>query len=135
VARRRGRLLLGRRPARGLFGGLWELPAVEVPEAATLGEARSAVATLLGPGARVDEALGEVQRLLTHRRLRLSLFSVQAPARTRAGDYLELRWVTAVEAQHLGISSAMQAALDAAAKAAPSARPAPRTRRRGRTLL
>jgi A/G-specific adenine glycosylase len=116
VARRRGRLLLGRRPARGLFGGLWELPSVELADGAEAPRAHRALVALLGPGTRVAGALEEVHRVLTHRALRLSLFEVEAPARPRRGGYVQLRWVTAAQAQGLGISSAMQAALRAAGK-------------------
>lgn len=129
VARRRGRLLLGRRPARGLFGGLWELPAVEVQDGATDEAAREAVADLLGPGTSVQASLGEVRRLLTHRALRLSLFGVEARAETSTGEYVEMRWVTPAEAQRLGMSAAMEAALQKAAQA-PKAAPLPARRAR-----
>lgn len=142
VARRRGRWLLGRRPARGLFGGLWELPSVELEAPATEAQARAALRGLLGTGTRVGGGLGEVQRVLTHRALGLSLFAVEAPARPRKGTYVELRWVTLKAAQALGMSSAMQAALaraDAGFAPAPAGRrtlrglpPPPRARKRGR---
>ncbi len=119
VARRRGRLLLGRRAAKGLFGGLWELPTVALPDNAHLLQAEQALVALLGRGTRVTAAVAEVHRLLTHRALRLSLFLVEAPARPRQGDYVQLRWVTAAEAEGLGISSAMQAALHAARQTRP----------------
>jgi A/G-specific adenine glycosylase len=114
VARQRGRLLLGRRPEHGLFGGLWELPSVQLGEGAGAPQVRAALLSLLGPGTSVGRGLGEVHRVLTHRTLRLSLFAVKAPARPHPGAYLELRWVTAAEARGLGISSATQAALRAA---------------------
>jgi A/G-specific adenine glycosylase len=119
VARRRGRLLLGRRAAKGLFGGLWELPSAELAERAELPQAKKALAALLGKGTRVAGALAEVHRVLTHRALRLSLFLVEAPAQPRQGDYVQLRWVTAAQAEGLGISSAMQAALRAAGERGP----------------
>jgi A/G-specific adenine glycosylase len=122
VARRRGRLLLGRRAAKGLFGGLWELPSVELADKAGPAEARRALIALLGRGTRVAAPVAEVHRVLTHRALRLSLFLVEAPPRPRKGDYVQLRWVTAAQADGLGISSAMQAALLAAGEAAPGPR-------------
>jgi A/G-specific adenine glycosylase len=128
VSRRRGRLLLGRRPARGLFGGLWELPAVEVADAATDKQARAAVEALLGPGTRAHEALGTVERVLTHRALCLSLFRVKAPPHPRRGEYVELRWVTQTEAGRLGMSSAMEAALQKEADAQPARAPRPKRR-------
>jgi A/G-specific adenine glycosylase len=111
VARRRGRVLLGCRPARGLFGGLWELPAVELPETSDGQAARSALVRLLGAGTRVGEALGEVHRTLTHRDLSLSLFFVKPPPRPRKGEYRALRWVNAKEASALGVSAVTKAAL------------------------
>ncbi len=124
VVRRQGRLLFGRRPAKGLFGGLWELPAVELPGAAKADEGRTRLMALLGPGTRVGHSLGTVRRTLTHRALTLSLYEATAPVRPPKGEYLELRWVNAAEAATLGVSAAMQAAL---AKATPGVlrRPAP----------
>jgi A/G-specific adenine glycosylase len=111
VARRRGRLLLGQRPARGLFGGLWEPPSVELPGAAQPREAKKALTALLGTGTQVGASLGEVRRTLTHRELTLSLFAVAPPRRPSKGKYLALRWVSVQQAQALGVSAAMQAAL------------------------
>jgi len=111
VVRRRGRLLLGCRPARGLFGGLWELPSVEVLAAAEAEEVQRVLAELLGPGTRIGDTLGEVHRTLTHRALTLCLFEVKPPSRPRKGNYSALRWVNAAEARRLGVSAAMRAAL------------------------
>ena len=135
VARKGSRLLWGRRPAKGLFGGLWELPAVEVTAAATEDEARVALATLLGPKTRVGQGLGTVHRTLTHRALALSLFTVTPPARPRRGDYVELRWASAAEAEDFGVSAAMQAALAQADPGSGGAISAPprKGNRQGRT--
>jgi A/G-specific adenine glycosylase len=111
VARRRGRILLACRPARGLFGGLWELPSVEVDGAADSEALPAALASLLGPGTRVGLPLGQVHRTLTHRELTLCLFAVTAPSRPRRGEYRALRWVNAQEASTLGVSAATLAAL------------------------
>ena len=127
VARRGGRVLLGCRPARGLFGGLWELPSVEVPARAQKAEVQRALARLLGPGTRVRDALGEVHRTLTHRALTLSLFAVKPAPGVAKGGYLALRWVNAEQARRLGISAAMQAAL----AEADAGRPSPRAAVRG----
>ena len=66
----RGAMWLGQRRPGGLYGGLWEPPMVE---AVDLGAARGALAAYgiarrlrLGP-------VGEVEHLLTHRRLRLTV--------------------------------------------------------------
>jgi A/G-specific adenine glycosylase len=125
VARRRGRILLGCRPARGLFGGLWELPSVEVTDPTDTEGLKAALAGLLGPGTRVGRPLGEVHRTLTHRELTLRLLEVTAPSRPRRGAYSALRWVNAEEARALGLSAATLAALAQAeaGQAALDARP------------
>ncbi len=128
VARRRGRVLLGCRPARGLFGGLWELPSVEVPAAAKGEDVRRALVELLGPGTRVGQALGEVHRTLTHRALALSLLEVKPPSRPRKGHYRALRWASAAEARDLGLSAAMRAALAATSRTQRTRGASPRAR-------
>ncbi|MGO9831463.1 MAG: A/G-specific adenine glycosylase [Myxococcaceae bacterium] len=130
VVRKRGRLLLGRRPATGLFGGLWELPAVKLPSTATGQQVHRRLTALLGKGTRVGKPLGTVHRTLTHRELTLCLFQATAPLRPQQGEYLELRWVRPGETAHLGVSAAMQAALAKVTAAAPARPASPRRRRR-----
>lgn len=117
VWRRGEALLLGKRRAKGLFGGLWELPCVEVcanPERA-LGEA-------LGCEVRLGSALGEVKRTLTHRDLTVTLFEVRDGGEPEAGrTYAELRWATAEARPSLGMSTAMAKALALALQAEVSA--------------
>lgn len=106
---RRGKtLLLGRRAEKGLFGGLWELPAV--PE----GSAREqAFSVALGVPVEVGEALGQVSRTLTHRKLELSLFALSGARRpTCAPGYLELTWATKTQLETLGVSTAMRKAIE-----------------------
>jgi A/G-specific adenine glycosylase len=124
VAHRRGRLLLGQRPARGLFGGLWEPPSVELPKTAQHLDVKQALVALLGSGTRVGKSLGAVRRTLTHRELTLSLFAVAPPPRPSQGKYLALRWVSVQQAKALGVSAAMQAAIAHAEKKAVGRRPA-----------
>ena len=112
VVLRNGRLLLGRRPPRGLFGGLWELPSCEVPPGADRAAVEEALAETLGPGTRVLRAVGDVERTLTHRALTLSLFHVSAPARPSGAGYSGLTWVEPARAARLGMSTAMQTALE-----------------------
>ncbi|MFP2904527.1 A/G-specific adenine glycosylase [Pyxidicoccus sp. 3LFB2] len=110
-----GTLLFARRADSGLFGGLWELPAVEVDEALPEAEAATRLATALGTEVTLEAALGTVKRQLTHRDLTLRLLRVSGPQRpTRSAAFQELRWCTPDEAASLGMSTAMQRALDAA---------------------
>lgn len=64
---REGRALLGRRPAEGLFGGMWEPPMIEVGAADEAARVLRA-AGVLRRGARL-RASGEVRHVLTHRAL------------------------------------------------------------------
>ena len=80
VATRADRVLLARRPATGLLGGLWEPP--RVPEAA----------------ARAGRRLGTVTHVFTHIELKLEVFALEvAPRRrgppTEAGCYEARRWI------------------------------------------
>lgn len=110
VWERDGTVLFARREERGLFGGLWELPAVEL---AGRTEA-AALRALLGPDVELGEALGTVKRTLTHRDLALHLFRVAGGRAPRAlPGYREVRWAAPGEVAVLGMSTAMQRALDA----------------------
>lgn len=110
-----GTLLFARRADAGLFGGLWELPAAEVPEDATDAEARARLAAALGVDVTLEAPLGTVKRQLTHRDLTLRLLRVSGPRRpTRCDAFQELRWCSAKDAEALGMSTAMQRALDTA---------------------
>lgn len=102
VCRNRGKLLLARRPDKGLFGGLWELPTADSTEALAK----------LFPPSRLGEHLGTIERTLTHRDLVLQLYAVQSRATfDRVPGYSECRWVTAAETEPLGVSAAMQEVL------------------------
>ncbi len=103
----RGRILLARRPERGLFGGLWELPGGEL---SSTGDERRELARLLrerlGIRVRVGAAVAEVSQILTHRDLR-----VVAHAATSSGSpsaltgYLGVRFAGREDLASLGLSS------------------------------
>jgi A/G-specific adenine glycosylase len=111
VAQRLGSLVLARRPEGGLFGGLWELPCVEVGP-----DAERALARLLGARATVGPELAVVERTLTHRDLVLRLHPTRLPATLPPvpPPYTEWRWVKRAAVARLGMSSAMEAAMAAA---------------------
>jgi A/G-specific adenine glycosylase len=112
VCERRGEVLLGRREEKGLFGGLWELPCVEVPDAE---RAAAALQGVMGGALRVGERLGTVRRTLTHRDLELWLHRVHGAGVPPAmPGYRELRWASPAAAEKLGMSTAMQRALSVA---------------------
>ncbi|WP_225073409.1 A/G-specific adenine glycosylase [Desulfuromonas sp. CSMB_57] len=88
----RGRYLVCRRPLDGMLGGLWEFPAVTLPDGA---EAASAAQRLLqerGLRATLREA-GQVKHAYSHFRVEVRLFLGEAddPAWVAEGDQ---RWVS-----------------------------------------
>jgi A/G-specific adenine glycosylase len=91
-----------------LFGGLWNLPAGE-------GHGRAAARALLartGLHGRLDaRAAGELEHVLTHRRLRVQLWAVRAAG---AGIDSALRAVPLAELDTLGVSKLTHKALAAA---------------------
>ncbi|MFY0565283.1 A/G-specific adenine glycosylase [Archangium lansingense] len=113
-----GRLLLARRAEKGLFGGLWELPAAEVEDDTPDPASAAKLAEALGADVTVQGHLGTVRRQLTHRALSLRLLRVTGRKHpTHAPSFRELRWCTPDEASSLGMSTAMHKALEAALNA------------------
>ena len=111
VWRRGEALLLARRAERGLFGGLWELPAVEVGADGDRRAVTRAFRPLLG-AVTIGEALGTVKRTLTHRSLTLDLFAIGGRFAPRPNAAIEeWRWVHEDEIGALGMSTAMERAL------------------------
>jgi A/G-specific adenine glycosylase len=116
VRRPGGLVLLARRPAERLFGGLWTPPAVEVPPGEDPG---STLARALRREHAIRGAIrGEVaacERTLTHRALTLRGFLVEtaSPPAERAG----LRWATEAKLDAWGVPTAVRALLGRVADA------------------
>jgi A/G-specific adenine glycosylase len=92
---RGGRALAVRRPARGLLGGLWELPGGELaphepPEAGL----RRTLLERTGLAVVASERRGELAHAFTHRRLRLHVFRCDTVAgRVRLAGFDAHRWL------------------------------------------
>jgi A/G-specific adenine glycosylase len=113
VVRDRRRLLLLRRPASGLFGGLWAPPAVELPAGGvSAGTARrlleDGLLRALGIEFEVGAELAAVERVLTHRQLTLVAHEAWLPRRPSGPAF---RWATPSEVERLGVASAVRALL------------------------
>ena len=103
----RGRLLLLRRPARGLLGGLWETPSVAGGNTAEL---LRALRTRTGVRARTVSRLGTVRHLFSHRALTLEVVRLERVAgRLRSGS--EARWCSTEQLTALPLSALMQKTL------------------------
>ena len=110
VAQRKGVVLMARRAETGLFGGLWEMPTVEIGADAN---GSAAIRGLLGQRATIGPEMSVIERTLTHRDLRLHLYPVVLPPKLREvpAGFAEWAWVPVTETHALGMSSAMEAAL------------------------
>jgi A/G-specific adenine glycosylase len=111
LSHRDGNVLLARRAEKGLFGGLWEMPALTLEPGAN---PYAALRKLFGKRATIGPEMLVLERTLTHRDLVLRLFPVALPPRLKLPpeQYLEWKWVPRGDTKKLGMSSAMESALD-----------------------
>jgi len=113
---RRRRWLLVRRPAAGLWGGLWEPPTGELApdERPAEGAARMVQHST---GLRVDsvELIREFDHVLTHRRMSFHAFRARAEGRVRLTDYEAARWLpVGSAARDVGVAAWAARLLDGA---------------------
>jgi A/G-specific adenine glycosylase len=99
-------LLLARRHAAGLFGGLWEPPMVE---ASSIDEARPALCGAgVDPGVSLEPA-GSVRHVLTHREMEVLVVRARvrrrfAPAQAIQATYDRIAWLDP-DAADVGVST------------------------------
>ncbi len=107
VLEREKKILLRRRPAGGLLGGLWEIPGGERKKRETLKSAL--LRHLNGSGERMGPCLriGEIRHSITHRRIRAPIFfSSCSKKSSRASlSYREWRWVSLSALRRYPLSS------------------------------
>lgn len=110
VARREGEVLLGRRRADSLFGGLWEPPTIE-------GASQEEAAASLQSFVHERVAAGEVRHVLSHREMHVTVFSGVPPSSpVYPPVYEEVRWIQEGELGSYGISTLAQKILTKARK-------------------
>ena len=102
LLRRDGSILLRRRGEGELFAGLWDLPSAPVRGGDVVRALRTALQACGVPGRPRLEARGEVRQVLTHRDLRVLLFTARA---TFAAAPEGLRWTRPGDLANLGLSS------------------------------
>ena len=112
---REGRVLLARRRDSGLWGGLWELPAIEHPgatpdESAAAAAWMSAFVVPLKQGALVFERRHVLSHRVYHYRLTVGL----GPEPSELGPYTEFSWMDAEGLCRVGLSALTARALTAA---------------------
>ncbi|MEO1935195.1 MAG: NUDIX domain-containing protein, partial [Myxococcales bacterium] len=103
-----GKILVVRRPEKGLMAGLWEFPGGEI---GLKEEGKDRCAEILqevvGLGVRDPISAGHIEHIFTHRRLDLEVFRCRArPAqRVARSGYTDHRWIapnTFLELAHAG---------------------------------
>lgn len=122
---RAGRWLVVQRDQRGLWGGLWELPTAVVNGATPRAAAAGLVERFVGAAPRSAKAFCDLERLLSHRRIRFVGFRFDlehrpggaqtSPARKKGKE--KARWLTLGQLRAVGISNAMKVVLSALAAA------------------
>ena len=109
IVRRRGRVLLLRRPSRGLLGGLWEVPCVDGDSLPGLVDA---IERRTGLGTGDPEPLGSVRHVFTHRALTLRVVSLRPePGRLRCGEGHVARFCSPGDVADLPLSVLMHKTL------------------------
>ena len=99
VLSRNGRVLLARRPSRGLLGGMWEFPGGKLEDGEDLPSAlRRELREELGVAVRVGESFGVYRHAYTHFRITLHAFLCElVEGEPRPIQAAELAWVRPAE--------------------------------------
>jgi A/G-specific adenine glycosylase len=110
VVRRGEALLVARRPAPGLFGGLWAPPAAELRPGDTARALGTAIRRAHGVSLAVGAELASCERVLTHRALTLRAF--HGEPRGRLDERAGLRFAGPAEIEALGVPAAFRELLE-----------------------
>jgi A/G-specific adenine glycosylase len=99
IIRRDERVLIARRPSKGLLGGLWEFPGGKVEQGETFEEALvREIREELGADIAVEEHFGEYHHAYTHFKVILhAWFVTLTGTEPSALEASELRWVSIEE--------------------------------------
>lgn len=107
-----GRTLFAKRPAEGLWGGLWELPSVEMKGAAlNMEAAKIAWAEQYGVPSQPGQVLFKRKHVLTHRVFHYRLVEGLGSPPTSPGPYATLAWLDQASLQQVGLSALTTKAL------------------------
>jgi A/G-specific adenine glycosylase len=99
VIKRNGKILLAKRPSRGLLGGMWEFPGGKVEEGETLEQCLSReICEELAVDIRVGNSMGIYRHAYTHFKITLHAFDCKLiRGEPRAVEVAELVWVFPAE--------------------------------------
>jgi A/G-specific adenine glycosylase len=95
VIERGGKILLAKRPSKGLLGGMWEFPGGKVEKGESLGESLvREIKEELGVLIRVGKKIGIYQHAYTHFKITLHAFECKLTGgKPRAIDPANLVWI------------------------------------------
>lgn len=104
LIQQKGKILLRRRPEKGLLRGLWEIPGGERKKGESLLVALRRQLHGLGNQVRFASQIGEVRHSITHRRIRAPVY------KATSGKIIRLprpgwRWVSTSSLRHYPLSS------------------------------
>jgi len=108
---RKGEVLLARRPLKGLWSGLWELPGGEAngknPEKEQLA---SLLKERVGLSAEGKERLETQHQILTHRQLEIRAFKtrLKQTGRPRLFYYSDVRWIKKEKLELMALTAGMR---------------------------
>jgi len=102
VVLRNGKVLLAKRPSKGLLGGMWEFPGGKIEKDETFQEClRREIREELGTEIKVGEPFGVYQHAYTHFRITLQAFLCElADGEPKPIEAAELAWVRPVDLAH-----------------------------------
>lgn len=98
VIARRGRVLLNRRPSKGLLGGMWEFPSAHV-QADTPAALSAAIQAAYGLELVAADRLGAFEHAYTHFKLTETAYRCQLSAAFAPAAHPSLKWVPFDELQ------------------------------------
>lgn len=107
------RVLLVRRPDKGLLGGLWELPSAERAKKRPAGEGLAVPGLVPGLDLEVGEKKAATEHTFSHFDMTLEAFACEATGSVAASNDIA-RWVAREELVSYGIGAAMRRVLEAA---------------------
>ena len=104
----KGRVLIVKRPAEGLLGGLWKFPGgPQVPDASLKSSLRRRIVEELGIRVKVGKSIASVRHAYTHFRITLHAFGcTRENGKPRALGCHEWRWVPRARLQDYAFSKA-----------------------------
>lgn len=99
IIQRNERILIAKRPSKGLLGGLWEFPGGKIEQGETLEDALvREIQEELGVSISIGEFFGEYHHAYTHFKVTLhALYATLIKGEPLALDASEIRWVSVDE--------------------------------------